>query len=302
MSKEIKGILPIAPAVYNNKGQVDYEDYASALSCMFDEGSHGITLFGIAGEYYKLSYEEELKLIDVTVESSRKHGKPCIISNTRHSTEVAIEWAKHIEASGADCMMVLPPFFLKPGGASLYEHMKAVGKAVKIPVMVQYAPEQTGVAISPDVLLRLNEECPNIIYYKIECKPPGLYIDNVVKKARPGTEVFVGNAGYQMIEGLDRGAAGVMPGPSMFDVYRSIYDLYMDGKRQEAFKVHKELVYFLNHIRQNVEMIIAFEKKVMKKRGFIKSDYCRSPGFTSDKIFDDTFEELYEVISEYFTV
>ena len=301
MSKDIFGILPIAPAVYNDKGEVDYEDYASALITMMTKGSHGVALFGIAGEYYKMTYQEELKLIDVTVEACRKCGAPSIISNTRHSTEAAVEWAKYIESRGADCLRAVPPFFLKPGGEAIYQHMKAVGQAVQIPVMVQYAPDQTGVAISPEVFIRLNEEVPNIIHYKIECKPPGLYIANVMQKAGPGTNVFVGNAGYQLIEGLDRGAIGVMPGPSMFDVYRTIYDAYNDGKRDEAFKVHKELVYFLNHIRQNVEMVIAFEKQVMKRRGIIKSDYCRKPGFRIDDVYQKTFDELYEKISDYFT-
>lgn len=302
MSKEVYGIVPIAPSVYNDKGKVDYEDYASALDTMFKGGSHSIALFGIAGEYYKMSHEEELRLIDVTVERARACNVPCVISNTRHATEVAIDWAKHIEASGADCMMVLPPFFLKPGGEAIYEHMKAVGSAVKIPVMIQYAPEQTGVAISPDILKRLNQEVPNIIYYKIECKPPGQYISNMMENAAEGTSILIGNAGYQLIEGLDRGATGVMPGPSMFDVYRTIFDSYQNGERQKAMDIHKDLVYFLNHIRQNVEMIIAFEKQVLKKRGIIKSDYCRKPGFVIDKTFQKMFDELYEKISEHFVV
>ncbi|MCK5251233.1 MAG: dihydrodipicolinate synthase family protein [Spirochaetaceae bacterium] len=301
MNKEIKGIYPIAPAVYDDNGKVDYDGHASALEFMLTNGSHGITLFGIAGEFYKMTFTEELELLKVTVEVSRKCGMPCVISNTRHSTESAVEWAKHIEASGADCMMILPPFFLKPGAEAIYNHMKTVSEAVSIPVMVQYAPEQTGVIINPDMLLRLGNEAPNVKYYKIECKPPGLYITRMLINIADGAGIFIGNAGYQLIEGFDRGAIGIMPGPSMFDVYRKIYDLYVEGKREEACDVHKELVYFLNHIRQNVEMIIAFEKQVMKKRGIIKSDYCRKPGFVIDSVSQKMFDELYERISDYFT-
>ena len=302
MQTDIKGVIPIAPAVYNDQGKVDYDAYGNALDVMLTGGSHGIALFGIAGEYYKLTTEEERQLIDVTVDRCGRHGRSSIVSNTRHSTEAAVEWAKYIEANGADCMMLLPPFFLKPGGEGLYLHMKAVASAVTIPVMVQYAPDQTGVAIAPATFERLTAEVPNISFFKIECKPPGHYITQMANSSTTGDRgFFVGNAGFQLIEGLDRGAVGVMPGPSMFDVYRTIYDEYMAGNRDQAIDIHRQLVYFLNHIRQVVEMIIAFEKMILKRRGIIPSDYCRKPTFIMDATFTRIFDELYEQIVPLFS-
>lgn len=52
--------------------------------------------------------------------------------------------------------------------------------------------------------------------------------------------VIVGNAGFQMIEGFRRGAVGVMPGPSMFDVYRAIY------AESGAEQIHQQLNAMLN--------------------------------------------------------
>ena len=59
-----------------------------------------------------------------------------------------------------------------------------------------------------------------------------------------------------MIEGFKRGAYGVMPGPSMPDIYRRIWDLLLAGNEKEAQQLHDKLKSLLNHIRQNVEMII----------------------------------------------
>lgn len=186
-----------------------------------------------------------------------------------------------------------------PSAGDLYNHMKLVGQAVKIPVMVQYAPEQTGVAIEPGVLQRLGNEVENIIYYKIECKPVGGYITRLLQLTEGRAQVLVGNAGYQMIEAFDRGATGAMPGCSMYDLYLKIYDLYFAGNRKEAIVVHNDLLPMLNHIRQGVEQIIFYEKKILKKRGFIESDYCRLPSFTADAHFDRLFEEYYEQVSPY---
>ena len=43
-------------------------------------------------------------------------------------------------------------------------------------------------------------------------------------------------------------------------------------------------------------MIIHFEKEILKRRGFIRSAYCRHPGYVSDPVNDALFEELYAMI------
>jgi 4-hydroxy-tetrahydrodipicolinate synthase len=201
--------------------QVDYESFRNLVRTLIRGGCQAVTLFGIAGEYYKLSEEESDELVKITVEECRSLKGISIISVTQHATELAVKRAKYYEDAGADMLMLLPPFFLKPGADALYQHMKAVGQAVRIPVMAQYAPEQTGVAIAPAMFARLFNEVPNINYYKIECRPAGLYISTLLKETENRIGVFIGNAGYQFIEGFDRGAVGVMPGASMFDIYRS---------------------------------------------------------------------------------
>ncbi len=295
---EIKGICPIIATPFTENGEVDYEDLYSLVKTLIQGGCHAVTLFGIAGEYYKLSDEERKKMVEITVKAARENGGKTIISVTDHATEVAVKTAKMFEEMGADCLMMLPPFFLKPGASYLYEHMKAIGKAVNIPIMAQYAPEQTGVAISPETFVKLQSECPNIVYYKIECKPAGPYVTSLMKLTDGNMKIFVGNAGFQFIECSDRGAIGAMPGCSMYDVYLDMYHKYANGDRQGATRVHNKLLPMLNHIRQNVEQIISFEKRILKRRGIIKSDYCRKPSYNTDEYFDRLFEEFYAEMSE----
>lgn len=297
---EIKGICPIIATVFNDDGSIDYNGMENLIKTLIKGGCHAVTLFGIAGEYYKLNDEERRKMVELTVRVCREQGGKSIISVTDHATEKAVEQAKFFEQAGADCLMLLPPFFLKPGAAYLYEHMKAIAKAVKIPVMAQYAPEQTGVAIAPAVFKQLGEECPNVMYYKIECKPAGPYITNLLNLTEGKSKIFVGNAGFQLIEAMDRGAIGAMPGCSMYDIYLKIYNAYISGNRDEALRIHNALLPMLNHIRQNVEQIISFEKRILKLRGIIKSDYCRKPSYDSDEYFDRLFDDLYKELKEYF--
>ena len=295
---DIKGICPIIATPFTDSGAVDYDSLRNLLRVLIAGGCHGLTLFGIAGEYYKLAEDERAEMVKLVIEECQRGNTPSIISVTDHATEVAVKKAKSLQDAGADSLMLLPPFFLKPGAAAAYNHIKAVAEAVTIPVIVQYAPEQTGVAIDPSVFLQLNQEYQHLDY-KIECKPPGAYISRLL--AGGDVTVFVGNAGYQMIENFDRGAVGVMPGCSMFDVYLKIYNHYLAGNRRAAINTHNVLLSVLNHIRQNVEMIIYYEKQILKKRDIIASGYCRLPSFTPDAVYEAMFEEFYADISPYFS-
>ena len=196
-------------------------------------------------------------------------------------------------------MMLLPPFFLKPSGKELFDHIRAVARSVSIPVMFQYAPEQTGVAIAPETLRQLAIDVPNMTYFKIECKPAGPYISSFLNGAPAGVRVFAGNAGYQMLETFDRGAVGAMPGASMAKLYIDVYRAYMDGDMEKAVELHNALLPILNHIRQNVEEIIHYEKLILYRRGVIASAYCRHPGFASDEERDKLFEMYYKQVEKY---
>ena len=295
---EIKGICPIVAAPFTDNGEVDYVSLDRLVKHLLSGGCHAVTLFGIAGEYYKLSDDEREKMAQVTIKAAKEVGGKTIISVTDHSTEVAVKRAKQFEEMGADCLMLLPPFFLKPGAKYLYEHMKAIANAVDIPIMAQYAPEQTGVTIPPETFCKLEKECPNMIYYKIECKPAGPYVTNLMNLTDGKMKIFVGNAGFQLIECMDRGAIGAMPGCSMYDVYLDIYNHYVDGDREKAIQLHNKLLPMLNHIRLNVEQIISFEKRILKRRGIIASDYCRKPSYDTDEYFDRLFDEFYKEMAE----
>jgi len=296
---DVKGICPIIATPFTESSEVDYESMRNLLRVLIQGKCHGLTLFGIAGEYYKLNDQERRQMIELVLEESKKGNVPSIISITQHATELAVKEAQHTEEAGADCLMLLPPFFLNPTVGALYNHMKLVGEAVRIPVMIQYVPQHTGVPIEPATFARLSSEVENIVYYKIECRPPGAYITRLLESTQNRVKIMAGNAGLQLPEALDRGAIGVMPGCSMYEIYLKIYNHYLQDNREEAIRIHNALLPMLNHILQSTEMIIYYEKKMLKKRGIIESDYCRMPTFTPDKYYDRLFEEYYEQISAY---
>ncbi len=299
MNKFPEGVCPILATTFTDQGEIDYASLKKLTRWLIEKKSSAITMFGIASEYYKLSDYERDKMIETVIKEANG-DVAVIVSVTKHASESAVVDAVHAEKMGADMLMLLPPFFLSPDSTAIINHIESVCQAVKIPVMVQYAPEQTGVKISPETFADLAKRYPQICY-KIECKPPGKVITSVIEGSRGSVNVYVGNAGFQLIEGLQRGAVGVMPGCSMPEIYIKIYDSFKQGRFDQAVKIHNDLLPLLNSIRQSVEQIIKTEKIILKKRGVIASDYCRKPTFTLDEILQKDFEMYYANIEQYFS-
>lgn len=258
-----------------------------------------MTLFGIAGEYYTLTHDERLRMAELTIDRCRAHGVPSIISVTDHAWEVACQTARQYERMGANALMLLPPFFLKPTAADMEVHIRKVGEAVSIPIMLQYAPEQTGVSIPPLVLANIARDLPNVRDFKIESRPVGHYIRDLLNLTDGHARIHVGNAGFNVVEAYRRGAVGMMPGCSMFEIYLRLHDELSKDNMTEAMETHGRLIELLNHIRQNVPMIIAFEKQVLHKRGIIASPTCRAPSYPIDAIDQALFDDLYAPLMQH---
>jgi 4-hydroxy-tetrahydrodipicolinate synthase len=214
-------------------------------------------------------------------ETRRSESVAGVISITDHSWEVATERARTAEAEGADALMVLPPHFLGPNEEAILEHLKRVIESVKIPVIVQYAPVQTGVRISPDVFLNLRETLPNADFIKVETQPPGRYVSQLVERSQGRLKSLVGYAGVQMPDVLARGAVGIQPGCSFTEIYVELWDHWQTDKTQFQ-TLHNKLLPYINYWMQGVELIIKVEKVILKQRGIIASDYCRSPSYSLD--------------------
>src|SRR5690349_14217151 len=283
MSKEISGIVPIVAATFTSSGTLDEDSFQSLIRHLIATNSSALTLFGLATEFYKLTDDDRARMQRLMLaETTRSETVAGIISITAHSWEVACQRARAAEAQGVDGLMLLPPYFLGPSEDAILEHLKQVIGSVKIPVIVQYAPLQTGVRISPEVFLKLRSALPNADFIKVETQPPGRYVSQLMKQSQGLLKSLVGYAGVQMPDVLARGAVGIQPGCSFTEIYIELWRLWEVDK--PAFLIlHHKLLPYISYWMQSVELIIKAEKVILKRRGIIASDYCRSPSYTLDE-------------------
>jgi dihydrodipicolinate synthase/N-acetylneuraminate lyase len=299
MSKHIAGIIPIVAATFINSGSLDEDSFQSLIRHLMKTGASALTLFGLATEFYKLADSERARMQTLLLnETSRSESVTGIISITDHSWEVASLRAHAAEEQGADGLMVLPPYFLGPSEDAILEHLKRVIGSVKIPVIVQYAPVQTGVRISPEVFLKLRDALPNAEFVKVETQPPGRYVSQLIQRSQGKLKSLVGYAGVQMPDALTRGAVGIQPGCSFTEIYVGLWRLWETDKT--AFQnLHNKLLPYINYWMQGVELIIKVEKVILKQRGIIASDYCRNPSYALDEVEHKQIEKFMSEFAEW---
>ena len=71
---ELKGMCPIIATPFTKTGLVDYDSFENLIRVLIEGGCQAVTLFGIAGEYYKLTDDEMKRRARITVDTCHKYG------------------------------------------------------------------------------------------------------------------------------------------------------------------------------------------------------------------------------------
>ncbi len=138
------------------KGRLDEAAFGGLIDFHLNAGTHGIVPCGTTGESATLTHEEHQQVIEWSVKMVR--GRIPVIAGTgSNSTEEAIALTRHAKAAGADGALLITPYYNKPTQEGLYQHYRAIAKAVDLPQVLYNIPGRTGVNMLPATVARLME-------------------------------------------------------------------------------------------------------------------------------------------------
>lgn len=284
------GVCPVLEVPFGPDGEVDVESFVSLARHVLATGVGSVLFPAFASEFYKLTDSERDLLATELYGVARQYPDTGVVAGVPdHSTKVAVARAIRAVEQGAGAINVLPPFLAAPPAAAVLAHCGAILAAVvPTPVVIQYAPAQTGSAFDAAVFARLRADHPNLAAVKVESSPPGALIGSLAALDDP-IPAFVGYAGLHMIDAHRRGAIGVQPGCSFVELYLRVWAALDRGDTADAAALHARMVPWLSYWMQGVELIVAVEKEISRRRGLIRTAHCRAPAWPLDA------EELAEV-------
>lgn len=277
MQPALRGVIPILPTPFTMRGEIDEAGFQRVIDAAISAGVDGVAMFGLASEYYKLADTEREHLTTLLIEFVAKRC-PAIVSIVSHATELAVEEAKRAARQGADALMLMPPFFLATPVPDILDHIRRVMESVEIPVIVQYAPLQTGRVIDASAFATLARQFSNFSHVKVDLVPSG---PTIAALTANGVKSLVGYMGLHFPEDMSRGAEGVMPTVSIVPGMQRIRQL-LETDAEDARRIHGEILPFLNFTMQSVEFLIACEKQLLVEAGLLESAFSRAPAYRLD--------------------
>lgn len=284
---DLRGIAPVVPTPFDQSGgSVDHPGLDNLSDLLAESAVGALVTLGVASESRALAESERSAVVE-TVVSSANVRKP-VIAGVDGYTQAAIEQARTYRSLGAAAIMLRTP----PGcaGAALIEHVGAVASAAELPIMLQNAPQETGVDVLPDDLERLCRQVPAVFSIKEESAAVGT---RTTQLAAAGLRVFTGNGGINYPEFVSRGAVGCVPGLDLAPAWLQIDRLLREGSREAGLAEYEKILPLLTFGMQSLDLYMQCQKSYFERLGVIGSAHVRDPARVFDEVSQETADWLF---------
>ena len=180
--------------------------------------------------------------------------------------------------------MVLPPYFVNLVPTRSLSYYDRIAEVSGIPVMLQDAPQLTGVSMSPALWARMAKTTPGLRYIKAEGTPQGPTISETLRLCSDRVGVFCGWGGLSLLDALERGAVGNTPAPNFTRLFTDVQRLWEAGERERAEQLFDLGVPFVMWTMQSIDHSVTAAKAELHRRGVIASARLRQPALALDEI------------------
>ena len=157
-------VLTAMATAFGDDGSVDLEQTAAIATHLVDHGHDGVVVSGTTGESPTTTPAENGEILRVVRDAvgDRATVVAGVGTNvTAHSVELARQAAK----LGADGLLLVTPYYSKPGQAGLRHHFAEVARATDVPVMLYDVPGRTGTTIALETY-EAARELPTVVAVK----------------------------------------------------------------------------------------------------------------------------------------
>lgn len=176
---------------FDRDGAVNYREAARVAQFLVDEQSNdGLVISGTTGESPTLSEEEKLRLLETTLETVGDRAAVIFGAGTYNTAE-SIHLAREAERRGAHGIMLVNPYYSRPGQEGLYAHFSTVAGETGLPVMLYNIQLRSSINLDTATLMRL-AVVPNIVAVK-EASGSLPQIMDVCAQAPDGFRVYSGD-------------------------------------------------------------------------------------------------------------
>ncbi|WP_069353308.1 4-hydroxy-tetrahydrodipicolinate synthase [Burkholderia cenocepacia] len=171
-------------------GEVDYDTYARLVDWQIANGGHGVLVNGTTAEPSTLTTAERNRLVDVAIEAAAGRV-PVIAATGSQSLIETLELTSHADKAGADGLLVVTPYYIKPPQRGLVEYYAQIGDCTERPLMIYHIPGRAAVNMDLATVKAIRDRVPNLVGMKHAVNDMG-FVTHMLDAFGPDWRVFVG--------------------------------------------------------------------------------------------------------------
>lgn len=275
---------------FNNDFSIDYEALNRMIDHMIANGVDYIVSMGTTGESPTVSKEEKRTLVEYTVQKVNKRV-PVVVGIGGNSTAELVKELQSFPLDDVVAILSVSPYYSKPSQEGLFQHYKTIAAVAPKPVILYNVPGRTGRGLSPETVIRLAREVPNVAGIK-DAAGDMMQSMQVLKDRPDDFLVCSGEDGLALpqlacgMDGLISVAANCMP-RKFSDMVR----LALEGRLKDAKQLNDAMleVYELLFVENNPAGVKSF----LSHLGLIKN-MVRLPLVPLSEAYHRKTKELLE--------
>lgn len=157
MSVQPYGVFSPTITAFHDDGSLSENGTRQYIRYLLENGVHGLAPMGSAGEFFAMTDEERMQVMEWILDEVG--GKVPVFAGAGHySTATSIKLGLHAKDHGADGLLVITPYFIRPPMNAVLDHFRAIHKAVQLPIMMYNVPVLTGIDVSPESIKQLYDD------------------------------------------------------------------------------------------------------------------------------------------------
>jgi N-acetylneuraminate lyase len=202
---KFEGIIPAIVTPFDRNEEVDYAAVSAVADRLISQGIGGLFVCGSTGEWFVLSEEERMKIVDRVIETAAGRTK-IMVHVGAASTRSAVALARHAQRAGAQAVSVLPPIGRPYPPALIWEHFRAIADSTSLPLYLYHLPQVYGDLITIDKFVEAMDKMPTLAGAKFS----SYRIDDMIhlKVKAAGRLNILSGCGEQLLSAVVNGAEG----------------------------------------------------------------------------------------------
>ncbi len=186
--------------------EINFDVVKKLINFHIENKTDAIVVSGTTGESATLTVDEKKELYK-TAAKEIDGRLPLIAGTGTNNTKDAVGLTTYAKNAGADCALVVTPYYNKTTQKGLIEHYSIIADNVDFPLILYNVPSRTGLNVLPETLFELSKN-KNIIGVK-EASGDISQITEIARLCGENINIYSGNDDH-ILPVLSVGGKGVI--------------------------------------------------------------------------------------------